>query len=266
MLWGHTPGSNAQAVLPTEVAPTEVSANPGRPTVSTPATLTPVGYLQFENGTLYANRSGEFSTRVGINQVTKLAVARRLEFLLLSEPFVYSTGSESPGSHVGEVFAGAQGLILGGEEGHTTLAVSYIRRLHISPAPEIDLGTFRQSALVLLSGDRWGFHVDANAVFAEQVQEPVRRGQFGQTVSVSRSFGKTTVSGEIWHFSQPLIRGNAVGNLWAASYQVKPNLVMDGGFDHGLTSTSTHWEAFAGFTYLLPRRLWRSHEALVGRR
>src|ERR1700693_4180267 len=29
-------------------------ANPGRPTVSTPATLTPVGYLQFENGGLYA--------------------------------------------------------------------------------------------------------------------------------------------------------------------------------------------------------------------
>jgi len=29
-------------------------ANPGRPTVSTPATLTPVGYVQFENGGLYA--------------------------------------------------------------------------------------------------------------------------------------------------------------------------------------------------------------------
>ena len=30
------------------------AANPGRPTVSTPATLTPVGYLQFENGGLFA--------------------------------------------------------------------------------------------------------------------------------------------------------------------------------------------------------------------
>jgi hypothetical protein len=111
-----------------------------------------------------------------------------------------------------------------------------------------------------LSGDHWGFHVDANAVFSEQVEEPVRRGQFGQTVSVSRALGKTTVSGEIWHFSQPLIKGNAVGNLWAVSYSLKPNLVIDGGFDHGLTSTSTHWEGFAGFTYLLPHRLWRSHQ------
>ena len=32
--------------------------------------------------------------------------------------------------------------------------------------------------------------------------------------------------------------------------------VFDTGFQHGLTSTSTQWEAFAGFTYLLPHRLW----------
>jgi hypothetical protein len=39
------------------------AANPGRPTVSTPATLTPVGYLQFETGGLYAQISPEFTTR-----------------------------------------------------------------------------------------------------------------------------------------------------------------------------------------------------------
>jgi len=32
--------------------------------------------------------------------------------------------------------------------------------------------------------------------------------------------------------------------------------VVDAGFDHGLTNTSTHWEEFIGFTYLLPHRLW----------
>jgi hypothetical protein len=46
------------------------AANPGRPTVSTPATLTPVGYFQFENGVLGAITSPEFSTRVAINQIT----------------------------------------------------------------------------------------------------------------------------------------------------------------------------------------------------
>jgi hypothetical protein len=50
-------------------------ANPARPTVSTPATLTPIGYLQFENGILYARDSVEFASRSGVNQVTKLTVA-----------------------------------------------------------------------------------------------------------------------------------------------------------------------------------------------
>ncbi len=37
------------------------------------------------------------------------------------------------------------------------------------------------------------------------------------------------------------------------------NLVIDGGFNHGLTITSTPWEVFVGFTYLLPHRLWGTH-------
>src|SRR6266852_9029125 len=50
--------------------PSVPEANPGRPTVSTPATLTPIGYLQFENGALFAEESTEFSRRIGIGQVT----------------------------------------------------------------------------------------------------------------------------------------------------------------------------------------------------
>src|SRR5437016_2669845 len=159
-------------------------ANPGRPTVSTPATLTPVGYLQFENGTLFAEHS-----------------------------------------------------------------------------PEFYIGTFQQSSLILLSDDVRGFHVDTNAIVAEQTQGAVRRAQFGQTLSISHPLGHFTISAEIWHFSQPFLPGNAVGNLWAVSYALRKNLVVDGGFDHGLTKTSTQWETFVGFTYLLPHRLWMDHHS-----
>jgi hypothetical protein len=51
-----------------------------------------------------------------------------------------------------------------------------------------------------------------------------------------------------------------VGNLWAISYPVRKNLVVDAGLNRGLTSTSTQWEGFAGFTYLLPHRLWKAKE------
>jgi hypothetical protein len=63
-------------------------ANPARPTVSTPATLTPIGYVQFETGSLGATTSPEFGTRIGINQVTKLTVLRRLEPFVQTEPYV----------------------------------------------------------------------------------------------------------------------------------------------------------------------------------
>ena len=249
------------ALLRAQSSAVEVpEANPGRPTVSTPATLTPVGYLQFENGGLYAASSPEFGTRLGINQVTKFTVAPRLQLLVLSEPFVHAagvTGDALPGNRPGEVFAGLQGVVLAGEGSKPTVSLSYIRRLYESPAPEIDIGTFRQSALFLVSDDLGGFHFDINGIFTEQAAGTVRRGQFGQTLSVSHPLGRFTIAGELWHFTQPLTNGNAAGNLWVLSYPIRKNLVVDAGFNHGLTSTSTHWEGFAGFTYVLPHRLWR---------
>jgi hypothetical protein len=84
----------------------------------------------------------------------------------------------------------------------------------------------------------------------------VRRAQHGQTLSVSRRWGHFTLSGELWRFTQPFLNSNAVGNLWAISYSLRRNVVLDGGYNRGLTGTSTHWEEFVGFTYLLPRRVW----------
>jgi len=233
-------------------------ANPGRPTVSTPATLTPVGYLQFENGILYAQDSTEFSSRFGVNQVTKLTVHPRLQLILQSEPLV---GSAAAGQHawqVGGVSAGVQGVLLPGDETRPTISVSYFRSVYSGPAPDIDIGSSRQSALVLISKDLFGFHFDTNGIFNEQVAGIGRRAQYGQTLSVSRALKKFTLAGEIWHFTQPFLHGNTVGNLWAVSYTLRSNLVLDAGFNRGFDATSTRWEAFIGFTYLLPHRLWKT--------
>jgi hypothetical protein len=235
-------------------------ANPARPTVSTPATLTPVGYLQFENGTLFANQSTEFSNRLGFSQVTKLTVLPRLELFLQTEPLVTSEIQSETAVHEGEVFAGMQGVLFSGGASKPTVSVSYIRRLHASVAPELDIGTFRQSGSILVSADLHGFHLDTNGIIAEQIQGEIHRAQFGQTLSLSHPIGRFTISAEVWHFSQPFERSHAVGNLWALSYALRKNLVMDGGFDHGVTKTSTRWEIFLGFTYLLPHRLWMDHK------
>jgi hypothetical protein len=109
---------------------------------------------------------------------------------------------------------------------------------------------------VLGSGDVKGFHYDTNFLFNEVIDAATHRAQFGQTLSVSHGMGgKFGLAGEIWHFTQPFLRGNAVGSLWAVNYNARKNLVLDGGFNRGLTSTSTQWEVFAGFTYLLPHKV-----------
>jgi hypothetical protein len=239
--------------------PSAPIANPARPTVATPATLTPVGYLQFENGIQYALDSTEFSSRFGVNQVTKLTVHPRLQLILQSEPFVGSTVAGQHSWQAGGVSAGVQGVLLPGHETRPTVSVSYLRSIYSGPAPDIDIGSANQSALILVSDDLFGFHFDANGIFNEQVAGVARRAQFGQTLSVSHSLIKHfTLAGEIWHFTQPLLRSNTIGNLWAVSYTARPNLVFDAGFDHGFNATSTRWEAFFGFTYLLPHRLWNA--------
>lgn len=235
----------------------EPEANPGRPTVSTPATLTPVGYLQFETGVLGASRSPEFSSRYGLNEVMKLSVTSRLELITSAEPFVHHRADSTSANGTAEVFLGAQVVLSHGEDSKPTIAASYLRRVYDGGVPELDFGSPRNSFLLLASGDVKGFHYDANAIFNEQTQEVVHRAQFGQTLSVSHHLvGKLSLSGEIWHFTQPFLRSHAVGNLWAVSYAARKTLVFDAGFNRGLTSTSTRWEAFAGFTYLLPHRLW----------
>lgn len=142
-----------------QIQPGGPEANPGRPTVSTPATLTPTGYFQFETGLLNGWDSPGLSSQSSINEVIKFSVARRLELLVSTQPYAHSHAAGEPANAAGDVDLGFQAMVHEGEGARPTIA--------------------------------------------------------------------------------------------------RRTLVFDGGFDRGLTSTSTRWELFAGFTYLLPHRLWR---------
>jgi hypothetical protein len=216
-----------------------------------------VGYLQLESGVLGASDSPEFSSRVGFNEVIKLSVAPRLQLLAAAEPIDRYTSDGTTAIGVADVFFGAQVLLARGDGAVPSVAVSYFHRAYDGGAPELDFGSPVNSGLLLVSGDVKGFHYDANAMLNELAEGPVRRAQYGQSLSVSHPIaGKLSLSGEIWHFTQPFLRSNAIGNLWALGFAARKTLIFDAGFDRGLTSTSTHWEAFVGFTYLLPSRLW----------
>jgi hypothetical protein len=231
----------------------EPAANPGRPTVSTPATLVPAGFLQFETGYLGAWHSPEFSSQSSLNEVVKFSLTRRIELLAVTGPFAHSRVENGTANGTGDVALGVQGIVHPGKGARPTIALSYFGRVYSGGTPDLDIGSARNSALLLASADVWGFHYDTNFFFNEVLDNAIHRAQFGQSLSVSHSLSKNFgISGEIWHFTQPFLRSNAVGNLWALNYNVRRYLVVDGGFARGLTSTSTRWEVFLGFTYLLP--------------
>ena len=246
----------SQGTSQTAPSPDEPVANPARPTVSTPATLTPVGYVQFETGALGATGSAGLDSQVSFNEVIKYAPLRWLQGIVSAQPFAATQTPGHTANEAGDVDLGLQVVAHQGEGVNPTIAFSYFGRVYEGPAPDLDIASFRNSAFLLISGDVRGFHYDTNYIFNELTDSRVRRAAFGQTLSVSHPLhGKFGLSGELWHFTQPFQHGNAVGNLWAVNYNASKTLVFDCGFQHGLTSTSTQWEAFAGFTYLLPHKL-----------
>jgi len=233
------------------------AANPARPTIATPATITPVGYLQFESGVLGAWHSGEFSSQFSVNEVMKLAVHPRLELLTSLEPVARTWTGKGKTTDAGDVLVGAQAILFHGEGAKPTIAASYFNRVYSGTAPDLDIGGPERSFLLLASADVKGFHYDLNGFVNELVTDGTRRAQFGHTLSVSHALGKKYTAGaELWHFTQPFLRSHAAGSLFNIAYIARRNLVFDAGFERGLTSTSTRWQAVAGVTYLLPHRIW----------
>ncbi|HZQ45001.1 MAG TPA: transporter [Acidobacteriaceae bacterium] len=283
-------------VLPASVRAQTPQANPARPTVTNPATLPPVGYLQFEQGYLGSLDSPATASQYGFNFVAKIAVDQRLMLEVQTQPFAQSreTGDVGSSGGSGDVLLGAQAVLSlpaapSAESAKTpqtskkaiarpTVSVAYLGRVHAGTTPDIDQGGYANSVLLLVSGDVGKFHYDSNYVVNEQTDTEsspmtgagavLRRAQFAQTLSVNHPVGsdKLQLSVELYHFTQPLVhataagryvaRANLVDGLLALSYALRPNLVLDGGLSHGFTSTSTRWQSFAGFTYLLPHRLW----------
>src|SRR3989442_13497323 len=124
---------------------TGVEANPGRPTVSTPATLVPVGYLQFESGVLGATHSPEFSSRFGLNEVIKLSVARRLELLAAAEPAVHYRAGGRMAKCTREAVLGMQAVVSRGGGVKPPVGDGFLLRADGGGAAGLALGVPRPS-------------------------------------------------------------------------------------------------------------------------
>jgi hypothetical protein len=254
------PGMEPTPVLltrPVSEPSPEIVANPGRPALATSALLTPQGYVQVENGVLFASGSAEFATRVAQEETMRFTVAPRLQFIVAAEPVAFSEFPNQESTHEGDVTGGFQAVLKPSQGWRPTVAVGYLRLLRGGEASGLDIGGFKNSALLQASADFGHWHVDSNLFANEQAQNAVRRAQWGQAVAVSHPVNqKLGLTGEVRHFTEPFNPGPAWGLMAAAAYSVHPNLVLDLGIVRGLTSDSTRWQIASGVTYVLPRGVW----------
>lgn len=236
------------------------AADPARPTVTSPAHIPPPGYLQFEQGALIVAGAANFDTQTTILQCAKISLSHHIMVQEQWQPEANTRISGVSQNSGGAVTLGAQVLFTDEKEGHgsrPTLALGFLDTVHSGPAPDYDGGSAVRSLALLGSGEVKSFHYDANFIVNQVNNGSVRRAQLGQAIAITRNITpKLSVTGEIWHFAQPFTSTHAVGNIYAAAYTLKPTLVLDAGFNRGLTSTSAHWYGFFGFTYLLPHALW----------
>jgi hypothetical protein len=262
-------------------SPTDVSipeASPARPTVTAPAHIPPTGYLQFEQGFSHAHGSpGGLSAQSALNQTTKIALTTRLLVQFVSQPYTHNVTPPFSSNDPGDLDLGAQFILHKAAGSLPVIAVGYLHRLRAGTAGNLDVGDYAQSSLLLFSGDLPGaVHYDANVILNDLSSDQnltaaphsIHRAQFAQSVALSHPlFPKATASRltgvfELSHFTQPFVstptvaRANTIDLLSAVNFALRPNLVFDADFGHGLTSTSTQWQGGFGLTYLLPHRLW----------
>ena len=261
-------------------------ANPARPTVTIPAHIPPTGYLQFEQGFLYAGSSpGSLNRQSAFVQTSKISLTTRLLVQFITEPLAVSSIGmvkqiDTVSTDPGDLSLGGQVVAIKSVGALPTVSVGYLRRVRTGSSANLDSGDAVQSLLLFFGGDLpLGLHYDSNVLFNEQTDGATRRAQSGQTLALSHSVlaeaFKERLGGivELSHFTQPLDgetrqgafvpRASAVDLLFVGTYSVRPNLVLDLSFDRGLTSTSTKQQASVGFTYILPHRLWRDRHPSV---
>jgi hypothetical protein len=134
-----------------------------------------------------------------------------------------------------------------------SLAVSYAAKIP-SASTEDGLGSgyVDHQFTLLASKDISQVHFDFNA---SQFLIGRTQGGFDQNRQFNLAFsrvihGRLQFTGELYGDTQlSQSEPGFASSLWAMTYTILPRLVIDGGFESGLTSGGPHRHAFAGVTY-----------------
>ena len=230
-----------------------IIANPNRPTVANPADITQYGVLELEYGwDQFWSEQGSETKSVG--GLVKFGMLCDVELRWGTTSFVSLTDASGTHQGFGDNSFGPQIRIYRQTKRVPTLAFGYA--IKIPSASAVDgLGTGRvdHQLTFLASKDIRHFHFDFNAS-QFLIGRPNASG-FDRNQQLNLAFshfiyGGLQVTGEFYGQTQlNQTTPRFASTLWALTYTVLPRLVIDGGFESGLTSGGPHRHAFVGATY-----------------
>ena len=261
---GTQTGCYAQSVTASPVA-----AHPNRPTAANPADITQYGVLELEYGwDHFWPESGIHQTSVG--GLLKFALLCDVELRWDTTSFLSQTDPIGTHRGVGDNWLGPQVRFYRQTTRVPSLAFSYAVKIP-SARPDDGLGTGRvdHAFTFLASKDIGHSHVDVN-VTEFLIGRSDRSGDDkNQQVNLALSHAIRAgleFAGEVYGEDRlnKTTRG-FVSSLGALTYTVTPRLVIDGGFELGLTSGGPHRHVFFGATYSIANlyRAWRRRRATV---
>ena len=245
---GKQTGCYAQSVSASPIA-----AHPNRPTVANPADITQYGVLELEYGwdRLWPEAAIQ---QTSVGGLLKLGMLCDVELRWNTTSFVSQADLSGTHRGIGDNWFGPQIRIYRQTTRVPTLAFSYAIKIP-SASTEYGLGTGRvdHAFTFLASKDINHFHFDFNAT--EFLSGRPEAPGFDRSQQVNLAFsraihGGLELTGEVYRESRlNQMTPGFVSSPWALAYTILPRLVVDGGFEVGLTSGGPHRHAFFGATY-----------------
>ena len=230
-----------------------IAANPNRPTVANPADITQYGVLELEFGwdRLWPHQCVH---QTSVGGLLKFGILCDVELRWNITPFLRQTDASGTHESSGDNWFGPQIRVYRQTKRVPTLAFGYAVKIP-SASTEDGLGTGNvdHAFTLLASKDIARFHFDFN-VTQFLVGRPNTSG-FDKNQQLNLAFShvirrRLQFTGEFYGETQlNQATPGFASSLWALTYTVVPRLVIDGGFEAGLTSGGPHRHAFVGATY-----------------
>jgi hypothetical protein len=230
-----------------------IAANPNRPTVASPADTTQYGVLEVEYGWDRVWPGPEVHQTL-LGGLVKFGMLCDIEMRWTTTEYASQTDANGAHRTFGDNWLGPQVRFYKQTKHVPTLALSYEVKIP-SASTDGGLGSGRvdHAFTFLASKDVKHVHFDfnANEFLIGKANGFDKSQQFNLAFSHA-IHGPLQFTGELWGRTRlnPATPGFA-SSLWALTYTVVPRLVIDGGFEAGLTSGGPHRHLFFGATYAI---------------